>query len=99
MKLWLDDLRQPPDTTWEWAANFSQVTFLLDKFGAPDLMSFDHDLGITIDGDFEMNGYEIIQFISNHRPLSYPKEVEVHSSNPVGAENILKWDEWFRRVR
>jgi hypothetical protein len=29
----------------------------------------------------------------------YPQDIEVHSMNPIGRDNILAFDEWFRRTR
>jgi len=52
--LWLDDLRNPyldlegrvpkEDGTVEWVLNYEQFVQWIEKFGLPDIISFDHDL-------------------------------------------------------
>lgn len=52
--LWLDDLRDPflnieklvPETNVEihWVRNFKEFTEWIDKWGLPEIISFDHDL-------------------------------------------------------
>ena len=52
--LWLDDLRNPfldiegrvpkVDGTIEWVLNYEQFVQWIEKFGLPDVISFDHDL-------------------------------------------------------
>lgn len=45
MKLWIDDIRTPPDDTWHIARNVSSAIRALDMFG-PDIteISLDHDI-------------------------------------------------------
>ncbi len=52
--LWLDDLRNPflniekmvpkDEGIIEWVINYEQFVMWIEKFGLPDLISFDHDL-------------------------------------------------------
>lgn len=52
--LWLDDLRNPfldlecraprEDGVINWVLNYNEFILWIDKFGLPDLISFDHDL-------------------------------------------------------
>lgn len=52
--LWLDDLRNPfldiegkvpkEEGIIEWVLNYEQFTQWINKFGLPDIISFDHDL-------------------------------------------------------
>ena len=52
--LWIDDLRNPfldiegrvpkENGTIEWVLNYEQFVMWIEKFGLPDLISFDHDL-------------------------------------------------------
>jgi hypothetical protein len=101
MKIWLDDLRDPPDTGWIVARNyeaFEQIlrTIYLLTFagGQIDLISFDHDLGEGKDG------YDCIKLCASVDYCEmYPQDIEVHSMNPIGRDNILAFDEWFRRTR
>ncbi len=96
MKIWLDDVRDPPDDGWIVARSYLQFRFICSHLsnGPPfDLVSFDHDLGD------EKDGYDCIKLLASDFPLIYPAAIEVHSANPVGAENILRYDEWYRRMR
>lgn len=84
MKIWVDDIRTPPDDDWIWYKNSHD--FLEHYYGCgfePDccnveVLSLDHDLG----GD------------DTSRPIvlamcergTWPVEVRVHSANPVGVE-------------
>lgn len=48
MKLWLDDLRPPPDDTWHWAHNYDEaIAAFQDKDHGITHASLDHDLGDT----------------------------------------------------
>jgi hypothetical protein len=93
MKIWLDDIRTPPDDSWTWVKNWDEVETLLKTGVWPDEMSFDHDLG-----EDTKDGYDIIKMIGGFYSSQFPKVVHVHSANPVGAKNIRDYDEWVRRV-
>lgn len=87
MKIWVDDIRTPPDETWVWYKTSSEViewleydkswtdmTFAIDT----QVMSLDHDLG----GD-DTTRPIVLWMCENEY---WPKEVRVHSANPVGIE-------------
>lgn len=99
-KLFLDDVRNPPDSSWSVVRSYDEfVKFVLDN-GVPDVVSFDHDLAIdhypffeqspthTIpyDSYTEKTGYHAAQWLVGQ---GYPKIVIVHTQNPVGAMNII----------
>ena len=44
VKLFLDDIRKPPDVDWFIVRNYNQFIDWIDKNGLPDIISFDHDL-------------------------------------------------------
>jgi hypothetical protein len=86
-KLWLDDFRPPPDSSWQWCQSVAQAVDVVQLFGFPDAIAFDHDLGPDaptghdfakwlIERDLDMGGM----------PADFA--FTVHSANPVGAENI-----------
>jgi hypothetical protein len=109
MKLFLDDERTLEqafnytlDTVykdkWNIVRSYYEFVNFIDKFGLPDVISFDHDLGKD-DNGFELSGYDCSKFlvnycIDNNRKL--PK-IYVHSANTVGAENIRKYLENFTK--
>jgi hypothetical protein len=86
MKIWVDDLRPPPDDSWTW---YKTSTEVIEDFAnlsnnwhrisdVVSVMSLDHDLG---DEDTTRG---IVLWCCHKK--DWPKEVRVHSANPVGIE-------------
>lgn len=94
-KLFLDDVRMPSeiyikdsDDDWVIARNYDEFVTIISRDGAPDIISFDHDLGMVSELEVEHNGYYCAWWlINNNIPI---KEYKVHSANPIGAENIRR---------
>ena len=103
--LFLDDMRVPQDCLtymhrrtaqyevykeeWIIVRNYSEFILWIRENGLPDLISFDHDLGIVEDEDHP-SGMECAKWLveyclDNH--LKLPSWL-VHSANPAGTENI-----------
>lgn len=98
--LFIDDERWPLDATWadwydkkhEWmvARTWVEVRNLIDTYGMPEFISFDHDLGPE---EVYLNGYEIAQEIVD-KDISGEWQIPenfafyVHSKNPIGKKNI-----------
>ena len=81
LKLWVDDLRDPPDDTWTVARTSTKAIYLLA--GTRFLhMSLDHDLG----GDDTAR--KVVLWLCEH-PHRWPWHVSVHSANPVGRTWLL----------
>lgn len=95
MYLWLDDNRNPlykaPNGgEWVIARDYNEAVSLVETFGFPLYVSFDHDLGI-VDG-VELNGYDFAKYLCE-RDMDFggmPEQFTffVHSGNPTGAKNI-----------
>lgn len=87
MKLWVDDLREPPDQSWIWAQTYPEAIRDLSLFeGQIEVLSLDHDLG-------ERNtGYDILTqievWLHGERPYAVPPAIRVHSANPVGRDRM-----------
>lgn len=84
MKIWVDDIRTPPDDTWTWFKNSGEtIVFLRYSKGAwtVDKMSLDHDLG----GDDTTR--PIVLWMCENE--FWPTEVVVHSQNPVGRDWLV----------
>ena len=81
MKLWIDDIRKPPDDTWIWAKSSRDAIEYIycGGVGYFDLISFDHDLGGND------TSRTVVLFLCNHPDL-WPNKCLVHSANPVGKE-------------
>jgi len=99
MKLWLDDIRDPPDGTWVVARTADEAIAHLRVHG-PDceMASLDHDLG-HCEKCGGCNGYQSScgcrchlsgTFVVNWMATEnvWPVKVRVHSMNPVGARNM-----------
>lgn len=95
MKLWLDDLRNPPDSSWHWVKNPLEAMGILIWLSVHHeehltAISFDHDLGCTYCGQ-EITGYNVAcaleRLVYDGLILTVP-EWNVHSANPPGAERI-----------
>lgn len=99
MKLFLDDLRNPPDDTW-WVARSSKagIDFLL-AYGMPDEISFDHDLGGDDTAMVFIN--TMIEMVLDGNLKIHPEfDYTIHSANPVGCENIKsKMDGFLKFIR
>ena len=80
MKLFLDDLRNPPDDNWIVVRNEEAFKQFIIQFGVPDLISFDHDLG------GEETGMNCAKWLVENNYII--KDFIVHSANPVGRANI-----------
>lgn len=82
MKIWVDDIRQPPDNTWTWVKKSQDAIWWLYYWkasGKPiEIMSLDHDLGGS-----DTTRPIVLWCCENDY---WPEEVLVHSANPVGIE-------------
>ncbi len=82
VKVWVDDLRTPPDATWLWFKDSASALEWMQERHATglflgDKMSLDHDLC----GDDTTR--PIVLWMCENE--SWPDEVRVHSANPTGA--------------
>lgn len=82
MKLWIDDIRTPPDDSWTWAKNYSAAVDYLG-YGIADVVSFDHDLG-----EDSKSGYHVVCWMESHD--TWPATALIHTANPVGRDNIAR---------
>jgi hypothetical protein len=106
MNLFLDDVRYPKQVTWinlplvKWVIirSYKEFKTIIIKNGIPEIISFDHDLGLQMESE-EKTGYHcasfIIEYCMNHG-LELP-EYYIHSHNPVGAANIKSLLESYKK--
>lgn len=95
-KLYLDDLRQPSDSSlymgyeemyngeWDVVRNYKEFVNYIENKGVPDIVSFDHDLAE------EKTGADCARWLGEYlieNGIPLPKYY-IHSMNPVGAVNI-----------
>jgi hypothetical protein len=86
MKLWVDDLRDPPEADWTWvqtskAARWYLNIWIKDGVGVDGLtISLDHDLG----GDDDTRS--IVLWLIENEVSAWIDDIRVHTANPVGRE-------------
>ena len=87
VKLWIDDVRDPPDSTWKVARTSAGAIDVLQNMEfLPDVISFDHDLG---GDDTTLNVVDYLYECMYKGKLLPPDFIyQIHSQNPVGAVNI-----------
>ena len=98
---WVDDMRDPKEflsdrrkeDTVFWFKNYAAFVSHLLKFGVPDIIWLDHDLGN------DKSGKDCADFLVDYcldRALPLP-EYNSQSQNPVGKENIVKLFESYNK--
>lgn len=96
MKIYLDDERIPNDKSWTVVQTLNDFIKKIEEVGLKniDIISFDHDLGPSENGD----GYDAAKWLVGHymekSNSPFPK-VYVHSHNPIGSDNIVSYINGF----
>jgi hypothetical protein len=100
IKLYLDDLRSPPDDTWTVARTAEEARVIL-LAGPVECASLDHDLGECPECEaargyadpqntcpHRMTGYDLVKWMAEADV--WPKfKPAVHSANPPGKANMV----------
>lgn len=98
LKLWIDDIRTPPDETWHICRNVSAAIRALDMFWQEvGEINLDHDISHQVaigrmsrpypcEETFEAVA-RYIKWIRMHNP-GWDPEIHIHTSNYVGAKNM-----------
>ena len=97
MKVFLDDIRMPPDKSWVVVRSYDEFVNLVKS--TPHIIteiSFDHDLGVEEDGKTPTkSGMDaakfLVDYIIDEKPIigKLLEKIIVHSANPAGKANIL----------
>lgn len=96
-KLFLDDLRAPPDQTWVVARSVASAIQYVETYGLPYSMSLDHDLGDGCDAPAFLH-WLIDRDIDRESKLGLDKiKFSVHSANPCGRSNLEGF--WFSYMK
>lgn len=85
--LYLDDERYPKliDVKWTIVRSFDEFTSIILYQGLPRSISFDHDLG-----EGQPTGYDCVKWMVYNMQYDLRNiDINVHSANPVGRDNIL----------
>lgn len=85
MKVFLDDIRTPPDKDWVLVRYPNEVVDLILAGGVTHI-SLDHDLG---NDDFG-TGYDVILWLEEQVYFDrvIPPTITIHSANPVGRKKM-----------
>lgn len=95
-KLWVDDIRRPPEGQWIWARTNEDAKEALAVYYITEI-SMDHDMGhhdrdpddedsIFLRGDAEEDGTELAKWMIEFGLV--PQKVTIHSWNPDGAKRM-----------
>lgn len=102
-RLWIDDLRTPPDETWRWAKSVHEAKLRFIQLGGLNgkegIVSLDHDAA-----EYAFMGGDYIEFLNwlegkkylDHSDFSHVI-FHFHSMNPVGVRNmrtVIKHNRW-----
>lgn len=92
MKLYLDDVRDPPDASWTLSRSSNGFLWALKtNWDAVEAISLDHDLGLE-----QQTGYDVLCEIERWTEGKIPHfTISVHSDNSAG---ILKMNNCIRRM-
>lgn len=80
VRLWLDDVRRPPDDEWRWVKSVEDATKALAS-GTVAEVSLDHDLH-----PYEHDGLEVVEWMAAHQV--WPRLVRVHTANQTASTKI-----------
>jgi hypothetical protein len=99
-KIWVDDIRYPPNTDWIWVKSVNQAKTLieiLENTNSEMIISLDHDAGVyAVDGGDYIN---ILNYLEARANKGYKVKCtfRIHSFNPVGVVNmraIIRHNNW-----
>ena len=96
MKLWLDDVREPPSDDWLVAKTFTEFKSFIFLLPEWDVISFDHDLFEEHYGHLDnpipyasfkyKTGYHCLEwYLDTHKKRA---EIRIHTMNPAGRKNM-----------
>lgn len=103
IKIFLDDIRIPFDDTWIILTNYQAFIDRVGKisFNDIEIISLDHDLSDFDDLRGEKTGYDVAKWLVDQamdRNENLPL-IKVHSANPAGSDNIVKYINGYLRQK
>lgn len=104
-KVFLDDIRFPPDNTWtEFKDPYDCFDFYKNNWADIVEISLDHDLWYINQFGEEVTWYDVLEWIlnyrygnnsnSNNRNIPLPS-ISFHTANPVGRQNMERILKYF----
>lgn len=104
MKLWIDDVREPPSYEWTWDKSVNEAIIDIqalesyakyvddDPLFHIEIISIDHDAG-----DYARYGGDYIKVLDWLEATGRNYPIHIHSMNPVGVQNmraIIQHNNW-----
>jgi hypothetical protein len=86
INLYVDDLRDCPDG-FVIARTYEEAIYYLENYEV-EILSLDHDLGEDEKGNLLLSGYDLVKYFCENG--LYAGRIYMHTSNPVGRDNMLK---------
>lgn len=87
-KLWIDDFRDAPDSSWIEARKVESAIKAIIQF-KPTTISIDHDIEFRPDDEtFKPVAYFIGEMYDNDTFWADDLVVTIHSDNPIGAKEL-----------
>ena len=90
-KIWVDDMRIPPDDSYDIARTYDEAVDLLSKNQYTDIY-LDHDLGdVGNPNRREMTGYDVLLFLVDRKNAGkyVPMNFHILTANPVGRDKFV----------
>lgn len=110
-KMYLDDVRMPPDGTWVVCRSMAAAQEYISAYGYPRFISFDHDLGMKLtrqgsnlivlaEEEEAPSGYDFVKWLcaqDQEEPWMGKLKFDwnIHSANPVGARAMHQYLVWY----
>lgn len=86
-KMFIDDERYPVTNDYVIVRSSQEAIEYVKKFGFPEYISFDHDLGGD-DTSMRFIHWMIDAYLDGEISIPDDFDFYVHSQNPIGADNI-----------
>lgn len=97
LKIYLDDIRTPPDSSWLVVRSVEDFKNRILSASVPITdLSFDHDLGDKVPDGYDAAKWFVEYAMDNEQIAQNLKTVIVHSDNTPGRENIAAYFESAR---
>jgi hypothetical protein len=97
MKVFVDDVRYPPDDSWNLVRTVTEAIRILDGVVYVDELSLDHDIQCfgppDLPGSIHTSNetYEpVARYVAAMPVERRPKRVIIHTANPGAATNMMK---------
>ena len=94
MKLWIDDIRDPPSDEWIRAVSVNQAKLAISVYKLICSENSDETILISLDhdaGDYAKYGGDYIKFLDwleRENIVTNNYMFHIHSMNPVGVQNM-----------